>query len=125
MLNVQLNTELSNIEMRKLASSLNKATGTRLLEKGFNQKFNAAGKTLQDSFPHSVVNFATTKGKTEEQKHVIHCKNLVDLTNKVLLDRDYSYNHFVKLRIVGGESFLKMSFAVVKVTNESDETSSS
>ena len=106
LLNEQLNTELSNTGMRKLASTLNKATG--LVEKSFNQKFNAAGKTLQDFFQHSVVNFATTKGKTEEQKHVIHCKNLEHLTNKVLLGRDYNYNHFVKLRIDGGGSFLKM-----------------
>ena len=61
--------------MRKLASTLNKATGTQLVEKGFNQNFNAGEKTLQDFFQHSVVNFAATKGKTEEQKHVIHYKN--------------------------------------------------
>ena len=65
--------------MRKFASTLNKATGTRLIEKGSNQKINAPGKTLQDFFQHSVVKFATTKRKTEEQKHIMHCKNLEDL----------------------------------------------
>ena len=34
--------------------------------------------------------------------------------------RDYSSDHFFKLGIDGGESFLKMSLAVIKVTDEND-----
>ena len=38
----------------------------------------------------------------------------------MLLARDYSSNHFAKLGIDGG-SFLKMSLAVIKVTDENDD----
>ena len=59
LLNVQLNTKLPNTEIKKHVSTLNKETGTQLFDKGFNQNFNAARKTLQDFYQHSVVNFGT------------------------------------------------------------------
>lgn len=124
LLNVQLNTGLSNTGMRQLASTLNKATETRLVEPFFQQKFAAVGKSLNDFFQLSVVNISAEKGKAEEKRTIIHCKNLEDLTNKVLLSREYGSNHFVKLGIDGGGSFLKMSLAVIKVTDEDDETRS-
>ncbi|XP_065673024.1 uncharacterized protein LOC136090361 [Hydra vulgaris] len=50
LLNVQLNTGLSNTGMRQLASTLSKATETRLVEPFFQQKFAAVGKSLNDFF---------------------------------------------------------------------------
>jgi hypothetical protein len=63
LLNVQLNTGLSNTGMQQLASTLNKATETRLVEPFFQQKFAAAGKLLKNFFQLSVVNILTEKGK--------------------------------------------------------------
>ena len=109
--------------MRQLASTLNKVTKTQLVEPFFQQKFAAAGKSLTNFFQLSVVQISAEKEKAQKQKQVIHCKNLENLPNKVLLARDYSTNYFIKLGIDGGGSFLKMSLAVIKVTRPSNYSS--
>ena len=57
--------------MRLLASTLNKSTGTRLVEPYFEQKFAAAGQTLADCFTLSESNFTMEKGK-EEKRSTVH-----------------------------------------------------
>jgi hypothetical protein len=110
--------------MRQLASTLNKATGSRIVEPYFEQKFSAAGKKLSSFFALSKANILTDKGKAEEEKQIVHCKNLHDLTNQILFERDYSPNHIVKLGIDGGGSFLKMSLGVINTSETGDDTRS-
>ena len=119
LVNVQLNTGLSNTGMRLLASTLNKSTGIRLVEPYFEQKFAAAGQTLADFFTLLESNFTMEKGK-EEKRSMVH---LQDLTNHVLHSRDYSPQHLVKLGIDGGGSFLKISLGIIS-TEAVDESKS-
>ena len=49
---------LFNVQLNNIwAVNSQQRNGTRLIEKGLNQKFDAAGKTLKDFFQHSVVNY--------------------------------------------------------------------
>ena len=60
----------------------------------------------------SKVNISTEQGTTENND-AVHCKNLEEKTNHMLLEREYSVNHLIKLGIDGGGSFyiilMKMS----------------
>ena len=82
----------------------------------------AVGRSLDDYFKLTTVNISTEKGKSKEKKLIVYCKNLQELTNKVLLDRDYTPDYLDKLGIDGGGSFLKMSLSVINTFKEDDKT---
>ena len=90
--------------MRQLGSTLNKSTGNRMVEPYFGQKFDAEGL--------SKVSISKEQGTKTENTKIVNYKNLEKITNHVLLERKYSANHLIKLRINGVGSFLKMSLHI-------------
>ena len=75
MVNVQLNTGLSNAGVMKSARIVNQTSGTKLVEPNFNKHFLAAGRKLSDFFTHSNIKASDGKGETGLDHTVAHCKN--------------------------------------------------
>ena len=53
LVNIQLNTGLLNISMKKLVKAVNQTAGTKLVEPNFPLNFKVAGKQLSDFFTMS------------------------------------------------------------------------
>ena len=111
---VQVNTGLSNKKMRQLASTLNEASGGQLVKPNFRDDFASLGKQLKDYF---LVSELDLQGST---KKIVHCKNLKDLVETVLERRNLSRDDvLIKMGIDGVGSFLKFSISVVKIGDRS------
>ena len=113
MVNVQLNTGLSNVGMMKLARVVNQTSGTNLVESNFNKQFLAAGRKLSDFFTHPNIKVSDAKGETGSDHTVAHCKNITDLIGIISTSRNVSTERIIKIRIDGGKGFLKFCLGVI------------
>ena len=120
---VQLNTGLSNTGMRKLVSTLNVASSSKIVEPHFQKKFSEAGKALLDYF--SVSKIVVSKNNDQEERTIVHCTNLCSLVQEVLKVRNYSSENLIKLGIDGGGGFLKMSLGVIDISSKQEENDES
>ena len=120
MVNVQLNTGLSNVGMMKLARVVNQTSGTKLVKPNFNKHFLAAGQKLSDFFAHSNIKASDAKGETGSDHTVAHCKNITDLIGTISTSRNVSTEQIIKIGIDGGKGFLKFCLGVInRATKES------
>ena len=115
MVNVQLNTGLSNLGMRKLVRAVNQASDSKLVEPNFDKKFQAAGRQLKDFFTNSRIKVTNSKGETNADHIVAHCKDITELLNTVSISRNVSTERIVKLGIDGGKGFLKFCLGVIDI----------
>ena len=100
---LQVNTGISNSKMIKLASTLNNVSVHRTVEPNFPQKFQQINRNLSYYFTiSSILNGS-------ESKAVVHCKNLKELLEEMIKTRNISPNHIIKFGIGGGGGFLKVS----------------
>ena len=120
---VQLNTGLSNTGMRKLVSTLNVASSSKIVEPHFQKKFSEAGKALLDYF--SVSKIVVSKNNDQEERTIVHCTNLCSLVQEVLKVRNYSSENLIKLGVDGGGGFLKMSLGVIDISSKQEENDES
>ena len=118
---VQLNTGLSNLGMKKLASTINRVSDTKIVETSFLAKFEAIGKQLSEFFTQTSIQVLSESNSTDFV--VVHCKDLAELLNEVLLSRRVFQNHIVKLGIDGGGGFLKVSLGIMELDSHCDSRS--
>ena len=120
MVNVQLNTGLSNVGMMKLARVVNQTSGTKLVEPNFNKHFLAAGRKLSDFFTHLNIKASDAKGETGSNHTVAHCKNITDFIGTIITSRNVSTERIIKIGIDGSKGFLKFCLGVIdRATKES------
>ncbi|XP_047125707.1 uncharacterized protein LOC124807639 isoform X2 [Hydra vulgaris] len=98
---VQINTGLSNNGIRKLATTINNVSTTKVLEPYIVKKFQNLGKNLKESFTQITAAF-TNADKTTSNYIVAYCKSLNSLIEDLLLTRKIFSNHVIKLGINGG-----------------------
>ena len=55
LVNIQLNTGLSNISVKKLVKVVNQTAGTKLVEPNFPLNFEVAGQQLNDFFTNTQI----------------------------------------------------------------------
>ena len=113
LVSAQLNTGLSNLGIKKLVSAVNQRHVRKLVEPNFNSNFKTAGEQLKDFFTHTLTKASNAKEGPATDHLIVHCKNLLDLHNKVLLSRATSSDYIAKLGIDGGRGFLKFYLSVV------------
>ena len=113
LVSVQLNNGLSNLGMEKLVSDVNQTPVGKLLGPNFNSNFKAAGEQLKHFFTHTLIKASNAKEASGTDILIVHCKNLLDLHNWVLLSQGTSSDYVAKLRINGGRGFLKFCLSVV------------
>ena len=118
---VQLNTGLSNLGMKKLASTINRVSDTKIVETSFLAKFEAIGKQLSEFFTQTSIQVLSESNSTDFV--VVHCKDLAELLNEVLLSRRVFQNHIFKLGIDGGGGFLKVSLGIMELDSHCDSRS--
>ena len=112
---VQLNTGLSNTGMQRLASTINQVSKTKIVEPNFRAKFQTIGQQLSDFFTESTIQVETGIQGKQVECLIIHCKDLSDLINHVLLSRQIFSDHIIKLGIDGGGGSLKVSLGVIEL----------
>ena len=120
MINVQLNTGLSNVGMMKLPRVVNQTSGTKLVDPTFNKHFLAAGQKLSDFFTHSNIKASDAKGETGSDHTVAHCKNITDLIGTISTSQNVSTERITKIGIDSGKGFLRFCLGVIdRATKES------
>ena len=119
LVNVQINTDLSNNKLKKLVRTVNKTSSSKVVEPNFYMNFIRAGQHLSDFFSCSDLKITDGKGV----RVVAYCDDLSSLLNHVIQSRKISGGYFVKLGIDGGKGFLKFCLGIVD-TALRDETSS-
>ena len=113
MVQVQINTGLSNKKMQELAVTLNKTTKSKIVETKFRENFTMAGRKIEGLFKVSKISLTKPSTKTENLVDVVHCKSLGDFYNSILSVRAITSSPLIKLGIDGGGSFLKFSLSVI------------
>ena len=112
---VQLNTGLSNTGMQRLASTMNQVSKTKIVETNFRAKFQTIGQQLSDFFTESTIQVETGIQGKQMECLIIHCKDLSDLINHVLLSRQVFSDHIIKLGIDSGGGSLKVLLGVIEL----------
>ena len=112
MVQVQINTGLSNKKIKELAVTLNKTTNSKIVETRFRENFTMAGRKVEGLFKVSKISLTKPSTKTEDLVDVVHCKSLGDFYNSILSVRAITSSPLIKLGIDGG-SFLKFSLSVI------------
>lgn len=116
---VQTNTGLSKNKMKKLVTSLNSLPGG-IVERNIHEKFGTLSKSMADFFELSNIEINDWEKKSKQTKPIVHCKNLEELVNQVVMQRGCGTNHFVKVGIDSGGSFLKITLNVVETFEDED-----
>ena len=114
LVNVQLNTGLSNNGLKKLVRTVNQTSDAKMVEPNFYMNFQKAGRELQDFFTCTALKIQDGKADSGTVRVVAHCKDLPSLVNHVLKARKVSGGYFVKLGIDGGRGSLKFCFNIVE-----------
>ena len=97
--------------MNKLVSTINQVTKSHVVEPNFKTKFIEIGKKLSAHFTQTDIEVCNDKSQRRKQL-VVHCKNLGELLNDVLLQRQVYTQHIVKLGLDGGGGFFKVSLGI-------------
>ena len=117
---VQLNTGLSNIGMEKLASTINQVAKSRIVEPNFRAKLQPKSKLLSDFFTQTTIS-SQPENSTEQTKNlIVHCKSLEGLFGEVLLSRKVFSDHLIKVGIDGGGGFLKVCLGIIEMGQRED-----
>ena len=96
---VQLNTGLSNNGMERLASTINQVAKSRIVESNFRAKFQLKSKLLSDFFTQASISSQLENSTELTENLVVHCKSLGELTDEVLLSRKVFSDHLIKVGI--------------------------
>ena len=120
---VQLNTGLSSIGMQNLASTINQVAQSKIIEPTFRFKFQSIGQQLSEFFTHSTFKAQQESCVKQSEYLVVHCKNLADLINQVLLSRKLFSEYLIKLGTDGDSGFLKVCLGIIDLDNTSDANS--
>ena len=123
LVNVQINTDLSNNKLKKLVRTVNQTSSSKVVEPNFYMNFLRAGQHLSDFFSCSDLKITDGKGDSGTVRVVAYCDDLSSLVNHVIQSRKIFGGYFVKLGIDGGKGFLKFFLGIVD-TALRDETSS-
>ena len=123
LVNVQLNTGLSNNGLKKLVRTVNHTSTSKMVEPNFYMNFIRAGQYLSNFFTCNDLKITDGKGDSGTVRVVAHCNDLSSLVNHVIQTCKVSGGYFVKLGIDSGKGFLKFCLKIVD-TALRDETSS-
>ena len=100
---------------QRLASTINQVSKTKIVEPNFRAKFQTISHQLSDFFTESTIQVETGIQGKQMEFLIIHCKDLSDLINHVLLSRQVFSDHIIKLGIDGGGGSLKVSLGVIEL----------
>ena len=131
LVNVQLNTDLSNNGLKKLVRTINQTSSSKMVEPNFYMNFLRAGQYLCDFFTCSDLKITDRKGDSGTVRVVAHCNYLSSRVNHVIQSSKISVGYFVKFGNFvkfgkchdGGKGFLKFFLSIFD-TALRDETSS-
>ena len=120
---VQLDTGLSNNGMEKLASTINQVAKSRIVEPNFRAKFQLKSKLLSDFFTQATISSQPENSTEETENLVVHCKSLEELIDEVLLSRKVFSDHLIKVGIDGCGGFLKVCLGIIEIGQREDVSS--
>ena len=83
MVQVQVNTGLSNNKMFKLAPILNSISGKKLVETNFREKFRKLTEEYLDDFEITSM-MCDLEKSTKSLKTIVHCKSVREVYDKML-----------------------------------------
>ena len=115
LVNVQLNTGLSNNRLKKLVKTVNETSSSKVVEPNFYMNFLRVGQHLSD-----FLKITDGKGDSGTVRVVAHCNDLSSLVNHIIQSSKISDSYFVKLRIDGGKVFLKFCLSIVDTALRDD-----
>ena len=125
LVNVQLNTGLSNSVLKKLVRTVNQTSSSKMVEPNLYMNFLKAGQHLSVFFTSSDLKITNGKGDSSTVWVVAHCYDLSSLVNHVIQSRKISGGYFVKLGIDGSKGFLKFCLSIVDSALRDEITSPS
>ena len=89
LVNVQLNTGLSNNGLKKLVRTVNQPSSSKMVEPNFYMNFLRAGQHLSDFFTCSDLKITDGKGDSGIVQVAAHCNDLSSLVNHVIQSRKF------------------------------------
>ena len=116
LVNVQLNTGLSNSGLKKLVRTVNQTSSSKMVEPNFYMNLLRVGQHLSDFFTCNDLKITDGKGDSDTARVVAHCNDLSSLVNHIIQSCKISGGYFVKLGIDDGKSFLKLCLSIVYTT---------
>ena len=84
----------------QLGSTLKKSTGNRMVVPYFVQKFAAEEKKLTEFLTQSKVSIFKKQATTTENTDVVNCKNLKEITNHMLLERETQHINLSSFKLI-------------------------
>ena len=119
MLTFQVQNNLSDTAVRKLATFSNSKVGKGTVEKDFQAKLASRYSHFDCDFVCTPTLFQVSGGKTPtfEELPLVHCKNLGDFALKIFYGASLAPQHFqLKLGIDKGDNCLKLALSFVCVS---------
>ena len=89
LVNIQLNTGLSNNGLMKLVKSVNQTSSSKMIEPNFYMNFLTSGQHLSNFFTCSDLKITDGKGDSGTVRVDTHCNDLSSLVNHVIQSRKF------------------------------------
>ena len=123
---IQKDINLSNNKVLKMAENIRVSTGSRkIIEKDMKGKLRKLNHTLEDLFKTEKCTFVfenkAEKIKINVEQHVVFCKDLNNLINIMIEERNLNENDIIiRIGHDGGGGFVKICLSVFKLDSEEE-----